>query len=55
MQNLRFLHSTNFFENLKPHLFNERVSTFLTYYLISQAIILINGVFLLDDILLIFT
>lgn len=52
MQNLRFLHSTNHSYTYKPFLSNERLSINLHYYLIIMSILIINGVFLLDDFLL---
>lgn len=52
MQNLRFLHSTNYEHVRKPFLRNERIPLSLYYYLIILAILLINGVFLMDDFLL---
>jgi NADH-quinone oxidoreductase subunit N len=52
MQNLRFLHSTNYNDFLKPFLNNDRVILALYYYLVVQSFILLNGVFLLDDFIL---
>ena len=54
MQNLRFLHSTNFKSNFKPFLKNERKSFFMFYYLLVCTFLLINGVFFVEDLLLYF-
>lgn len=53
MQNLRFIHSTNYNFNYKPFLKVERNPVYLYYYLVLKFILLINGVFLMDDFLLI--
>jgi len=53
MQNLRFLHSTNYNHSYKPFLKIERSSILLHYYLVVKLILLANGVFLMDDFLLI--
>ena len=55
MQNLRFLHSTNLKGNHKPFLRNERKSFSMVYYLILWSFLLINGVFLIEDMLFYFT
>lgn len=55
MQNLRFLHSTNYHDNLKPYVVNERIILSLYYYLVIQSFFLINGVFLVDEVLPIFS
>ena len=52
MQNLRFIHSTNYNFSYKPFLKVERNPIHLYYYLIIKFILLVNGVFLLDDFLL---
>jgi NADH-quinone oxidoreductase subunit N len=52
MQNLRFLHSTNHNYIYKPFMVNDRVSINLHYYLIILGILILNGVFLMDDFLL---
>jgi NADH-quinone oxidoreductase subunit N len=52
MQNLRFLHSTNYNYSYKPFLGVERHSLSLHYYLVIKLLLLANGVFLLDDFLL---
>ena len=52
MQNLRFLHSTNYHTSSKIFLNNDRVIVALYYYLIFQSILLLNGVFLVDDLVL---
>ncbi len=49
MQNLRFLHSTNYNDNMKPFLNNDKTIFALYYYLILQSFMLINGVFFLDE------
>lgn len=53
MQNLRFLHSTNYSFSYKPFLKVERSPLHLYYYLVIKFILLVNGVFLMDDFLLI--
>lgn len=53
MQNIRFLHSTNHNYSYKPFLKVERSSIFLHYYLVIKLLLLVNGVFLMDDFLLI--
>jgi len=55
MQNLRFLHSTNYQNNFKPFLINERRSFTLFYYLLFLSFFLINGVFFIEDLLLYFS
>ena len=55
MQNLRFLHSTNYKNNFKPFLRNERRSLLMNYYLITWSFLLINGVFIIEDLMLYFT
>ena len=55
MQNLRFLHSTNYQNNFKPFLINERKSFTLFYYLLFLSFFLINGVFFIEDLLLYFS
>ena len=53
MQNLRFIHSTNHDFSYKPFLKVERNPIYLYYYLVVKFVLLINGVFLLDDFLII--
>ena len=55
MQNLRFLHSTNYKNTFKPFLKNERKPFSLFYYLILWSFFLINGVFFIEDLLIYFT
>ena len=55
MQNLRFLHSTNYQNNFKPFLINERRSFTLFYYLLFLSFFLVNGVFFIEDLLLYFS
>jgi len=55
MQNLRFLHSTNHGSTSKVFLKNTRVSFTMYYYLITLAFFLINGVFIVDDLIIIFS
>ena len=52
MQNLRFLHSTNYNTSTKIFLNNDKVIITLYYYLIFQSIFLLNGAFLIDDLVL---
>jgi len=54
VQNLRFLHSTNAKSLSKTYISNERYSFVMFYYLISLSFILVNGVFIVEDLLLYF-
>ena len=54
MQNLRFLHTSNYQHNDKPYLLNERVVLVYYYVSIVTMFFLISGVIYIDDILLIF-
>ena len=54
MQNLRFLHSTNSKSLNKTYISNERYSFVMFYYLITISFILINGVFIVEDLLFYF-
>jgi len=54
VQNLRFLHSTNAKSLNKTYITNERYSFVMFYYLIILSFILINGVFIVEDLLLYF-
>lgn len=49
MQNLRFLHSTNYNDLIKPFIINDRSILTMYYYLVLQLFIVVNGVFLLDE------
>lgn len=55
MQNLRFLHSTNFSYIFKPFLGNERVIIALNYYLLFLLFLLINGFFVVEDLISLFS
>ena len=55
MQNLRFLHSTNFGSVSKAFLKNTRVPFTMYYYLIVLSFFLINGVFMADELLMFFS
>lgn len=55
IQNIRFLHSSNFGENPKIYLLGyERIQFVSFYFLINVAFIIVNGVSSLDDLALIF-
>ena len=54
VQNLRFLHSTNAKSLNKTYMTNERYSFVMFYYLITLSFMLINGVFIVEDLLLYF-
>ena len=55
MQNIRFLHSTNYTSYTTPYLTNER-SAVLTYYLVIYLLyLIIFGVVYIDDFILIFS
>jgi len=54
VQNLRFLHSTNVKSLNKTYMTNERYSFVMFYYLITLSFMLINGVFIVEDLLLYF-
>ena len=54
MQNLRFLHSTNYHDHFKPFLVNDKSILGLNYFLVLQALVLINGVFILDELFPVF-
>ena len=51
VQNIRFIHSTNQKSISKPFLNNTRTIVPLYYYLVIQAIIIINGIYVLDELL----
>lgn len=55
MQNLRFLHSTNHGSTAKVFLKNTRVSFSMYYYLLVLTFFLINGVFIVDDLIILFS
>ena len=54
IQNIRFLHSTNYQTNQVPYVGNERLILTFSYLSIFLLIILINGFILFDEISLIF-
>lgn len=54
IQNIRFLHSTNYQTNQVPYVGNERLILTFFYLSISLLIILISGFILFDEISLIF-
>ena len=54
IQNIRFLHSTNYQTNQVPYVGNERLILIFSYLSIFLLIILINGFILFDEISLIF-
>ena len=49
MQNLRFIHSTNFRSIGKPYLVNERAVVNLYYYLLVISFLLINGFYVAEN------
>ena len=55
MQNLRFLHSTSHGNTSKVFLKNTRVSFTMYYYLITLTFFLVNGVFIVDDLIILFS
>lgn len=55
MQNLRFLHSTNFGVISKPFLQNTRVPYTMYYYLLVLSFFLVNGVFVADEFIMFFS
>lgn len=55
MQNLRFLHSTNYKRVQKPFLLNLRLSIGLCYYLIVLVFILLFGFKFIDDFVIYYT
>jgi len=54
IQNIRFLHSTNYQTNQVPYVGNERLILTFSYLSIFLLIILISGFILFDEISLIF-
>jgi len=48
MQNLRFLHSTNYDLSSKPFLINEKVILSMHHYLLILIFILVNGFFIAE-------
>lgn len=54
VQNIRFIHSTNHTNNVKPFLGGVRKPLALTYYLIFWGFIVLNGFILSEDLLLYF-
>jgi NADH-quinone oxidoreductase subunit N len=50
MQNLRFIHSTNYGHTLRPFVNNERIIIPLHYYLVILFFLLVNGFFIIEDI-----
>jgi NADH:ubiquinone oxidoreductase subunit 2 (subunit N) len=54
IQNLRFLHSTNYGYSSSSYVINERKSLNIYYYLILIILLLTFGFFFIDDLLLIF-
>jgi NADH-ubiquinone oxidoreductase chain 2 len=55
MQNIRFLHSTNYVTFNSPFVINERLVSSMIYMVISLLFIIVFGVVYTDDIILIFT
>ena len=54
IQNIRFLHSTNYQTNQVPYVGNERLILTFFYLSISLLVILISGFILFDEISLVF-
>ena len=54
MQNIRFLHSTNYQTSQVPYLVNERLILSFYYFSISLLITLISGFIVFDEISLLF-
>jgi len=55
MQNMRFLHSTNYSNTNKPTIFMvERLSLSMLYFSISTLIVVVSGISYMDDLLLFF-
>ena len=54
MQNIRFLHSTNYQTSQVPYLINERLILSFYYLSISLLIVLISGFIVFDEISLMF-
>lgn len=55
MQNIRFLHSTNYRNFDSPYVVNERLVYSMYYIIISILMLIVFGVVYTDDIILIFT
>jgi len=55
MQNIRFLHSTNYVNFNSPFIINERLVSSMMYMVISLLFIIIFGVIYTDDLILIFS
>ena len=55
MQNIRFLHSTNYKNHYTPTLINERVTVSMFYFMILLLITIIFGLVYIDDFILLFT
>lgn len=55
MQNIRFLHSTNYKNYYTPSLYNERVTLLMFYFIISLLTVIVFGLVYVDDFILFFT
>jgi NADH:ubiquinone oxidoreductase subunit 2 (subunit N) len=55
IQNLRFLHSTNLLSLNYPFIVNERHNILYYYVSIILSVFLLNGILVIDDIVLFFT
>ena len=55
MQNIRFLHSTNYKNYYTPSLHNERATLLMFYFIITLLITIVFGLVYIDDFILFFT
>jgi NADH:ubiquinone oxidoreductase subunit 2 (subunit N) len=55
MQNIRFLHSTNYKNHYTMSLTSERVALPILYFVITLLIVIVFGLVYIDDIILLFT
>ena len=54
MQNIRFLHSTNYKNHYTQSVYNERITVTMLYFMITLLIIVIFGLVYIDEFILLF-